>query len=275
MAGFAWVAGPAARPPLQEVVEMRKKSLALKVLAAEFLVIAGLGALAFLYIRSANEASRKIMAAEVEPPRADDKGKQSPPIAADYGKPKAIEELAKSIDLRPEVDLIVFVIDTSASMQDDRDDLRDSINKIVSRYKGRDFNVVNFANTAEITGEPTRNLAELKNRIDNARDLGGDENSYLALSVAADKAHEKFKNPAIVLMTDAAPNDGKSGSFSQVTMNQAAAAMNAANAELHVWAGFDQSEFQTGGSATTTSLYLELVGKVKAGGHIHEIKQAK
>jgi Mg-chelatase subunit ChlD len=252
-------------------VDMRKKSLTIKVLAAEILFIAALGTLVSLYTRSVDKAARKSSPPQAVTPTA---AQEKPPDAKaiDSIKAKPIAELAKTIDFRPEVDLVVFVIDTSASMQDDRDSLKNSVNNILSRYKGRAFNVVNFANTAEITGEPTRDLKELKSRIDNARDLGGDENSYLAVSIAADKAHKKFKNPAIVLMTDAAPHDGTTGSFSKVTMNQASDAINAANAELHVWAGFDQNEFMTGGSATTTSLYLELLGKVKAGGQIHEIR---
>ena len=253
---------------------MNNRSLALKVLAAEALLIASMGSLAFLYSRSVNEAPRNTNNVEVVPPKPNDHQKEPPAIASDYAKAKEIAELAKTIAFRPEVDLIVFVIDTSASMQDDRDDLRDSVNKIVSRYKGRAFNVVNFANSAESTGESTHNLTELKKRIDDAHDLGGEENSYLALSFAADKAREKFKSPAIVLITDAAPNDGKPGGFSQVTMDGAAAALNAANAELHVWAGFDMNEFLSGGSASTTTLYPELLTKVKKGGQIHLLKQA-
>lgn len=254
---------------------MNKRSLALKVLAAEALLVAGLGSLAFLYARSVDKPPKEIVVPPVVADTGEDKKAELKVTRDDYeNNAKKIEELAKTIGFRQEVDLIVFVIDTSASMQDDRDDLRSSVNNILSRYKGRVFNVVNFANTAEITGEPTKNLAELKKRIDEARDLGGNENSYLALSTAADKAHEKFKNPAIVLITDAAPNDGNGGSFSQVTMDQTAAALNTANAELHVWAGFDITEFQSGGAASTTSLYPELLAKVKGGGKIQLLKQS-
>jgi hypothetical protein len=259
---------------ITEVVEMNKRSLALKVLATEALLVAGLGSLAFLYARSVETAPTQSPAPAVELPEPVKPEKDKQVLAEEYPKAKKIEELAKTVGFRQEVDLIVFVIDTSASMRDDRDDLRSSVNKILSRYKGRAFNVVNFADTADTSGEPTKNLDELKKRIEDARDLGGNENSYLALSSAADKAREKFKNPAIVLITDAAPNDEKSGSFSQVTMDQAAAALNMANAELHVWAGFDMTEYLSGGAASTTTLYPTLLSKVKGGGNIQLLRQA-
>src|SRR2546421_11637499 len=85
------------RPHITEVVEMNKRSLALKVLAAEALLIAGLGSLAFLYARSVNEASTKSLAAPVEAPNGDDQAKESRVVAVDYGKAKEIAELAKTI----------------------------------------------------------------------------------------------------------------------------------------------------------------------------------
>jgi Mg-chelatase subunit ChlD len=245
---------------------MESKGFALKIIGVEALTIAMLGTLAFFYTRSLNEASGKSSANPLPQPATST-------FAVDYLKnSKTVRDLASAIRLRPDVDLIVFVIDTSASMQDDRKELRDSINKISDRYKGRAFTVVNFADTAEVAGEPTRNLVEVQKYIDSGLDLGSQENSFAALTASATKAREKFKTPAIILMTDAAPHDGL-GSRSQVTIDEAASALNTANAELHVWAAYDLSEDQSGGAAANSPLYPELVRKVRAGGNVYLIKR--
>ncbi|HEY3138505.1 MAG TPA: vWA domain-containing protein [Blastocatellia bacterium] len=256
---------------------MNSKGFALKVLGIEAVIVGLLGTGAFFYVKSVDDGRRSGFTSQPQRPSVNPGRNQTPDIqtfSASYVKDgKGVKELAASIQLRPGVDLIVFVIDTSGSMQDDRQDLRDSINKITSRYKGLAFTVVNFTGVAQVASEPTHNLAEVQRCIDSGVDLQGDENSYLALTTAASKAREKFKTPAIVLMTDAAPNDGRPGSNSHVTIDDAADALNAANAELHVWAAFDFQEYITGGSAATTSLYPELVGKVKAGGKIYFVKR--
>jgi len=256
---------------------VNSKGFALKVLGLEAVIIALLGTAAFLYVKSVDEARRSGLTFQSQPPPTSPGRNQTPDVqtfSASYAKDgKSVKDLAASLQLRPGVDLIAFVIDTSGSMNDDRQDLRDSIKAILDRYKGRAFTVVNFTGIAQVAGEPTRDLAEVQRYIDAGGDLGGVENSYLALTAAAAKAREKFKNPAIVLMTDAAPNDGTPGNNSQVTIDQAGDALNAANAELHVWAAFDFQEYITGGSAATTSLYPELVGKVKAGGKVYFVKR--
>jgi von Willebrand factor type A domain len=249
---------------------MDSKSFTLKVLGLEALLIAALGTFGFFYARPAQVA-------QTPDPVPAPKKSAPPPLkefAEEYGKEsKTIKELAGAMPLRADVDLILFVIDTSASMSDDRDELKNSIKAISEQYKGRAFEVINFSDTAQIAGEPTRRQAELQRQIDSGTDLGGIENSYQALVVAANKAREKVKHPAIVLMTDAAPNDGQAGSISRTTINQAADALNAANAELHVWAAFDFTEYQTNGSAATTPLYKDLVSRTKAGGNVYLVKR--
>jgi len=42
---------------------------------------------------------------------------------------------------------------------------------------------------------------------------------------------------------------------------------------LHVWAAFDLQEYQSNGSAATTTLYPDLVNRTKAGGKVHFIKR--
>jgi hypothetical protein len=249
---------------------MESKFFAHKVLGVEALLIAALGALTFFYTRSAQVAQNPD---PVPPPKAS----APPPIkkfASVYEKDsKSIKELAGTMALRPDADLILFVIDTSASMSDDRVELKNSTKAISEQYKGRAFAVINFSDTVQIAGEPTRGQTELQKQIDSGIDLGGIENSYQALVVAANKAREKFKHPAIVLMTDAAPNDGQAGSTSSTTIHQAAEALNAANAELHVWAAFDFVEYQANGSAATTPLYKDLVNRTKAGGNVYLVKR--
>jgi Mg-chelatase subunit ChlD len=253
---------------------MESKNLAVKVLGIEALAVALLGTLIFFHVRSVTEMRSKASTAQAT---SQGPAGQTPDVhsfTANYAQQgKSVKDLAGMIEFRPEVDLITFVVDTSASMDDDRDELKDNVRRIIDRYKGRAFEVVNFTGKVEIAGEPTRDLAELQKQIDSGRDLGGDENSFLALTRAAEKAREKFKYPAIVLMTDAAPNDGQSGSGSNVTLGQAADALNSANAELHVWAGFDLQEYRTGGSAATSDLYPELVNNVKASGKVYLVKR--
>jgi Mg-chelatase subunit ChlD len=253
---------------------MNSKGFALKVLSLEAVIVALLGTAAFFYVKSVDQAQRSGLTSQPPPQIGRNQVPDVQTFSASYAKDgKSVKDLAGRLQLRPGVDLIAFVIDTSGSMNDDRQDLRDSIKTILEHYKGRAFTVVNFTGIAQVAGEPTRDLAEVQRYIDAGTDLGGVENSYLALTTAAAKAREKFKTPAIVLMTDAAPNDGQPGNNSQVTLDQAGEALNAANAELHVWAAFDFQEYATGGSAATTNLYPELVGKVKAGGKVYFVKR--
>jgi Mg-chelatase subunit ChlD len=186
---------------------------------------------------------------------------------------KSVSDLLGAMKLRNETDLITFVVDTSQSMNDDRQELKENIEKIMERYKGKNFELVDFTDTALVIGEPTKDAAVLRQNLEQSGDLGGPENSYNALMVAAAKARQKFKHPAIILMTDAAPNDGQMGSSSQVTMDKAADALNAANAELQVFAAFDYDEYNSGGSAATTDLYSQLLKKIKAGGETYLLKR--
>lgn len=253
---------------------MEPKNLALKALGAQTLLLSLLGTVVFFQVRSFNDAKNRIAADQLASQNSADQKPNAQRFTANYMQQgKSVKDLAGAIEFRPEVDLITFVVDTSASMDDDRDELKENIKKITDRYKGRAFEVVNFTGTAEIAGEATRNLAELQKQIDSGRNLGGEENSFLALVKAADKAREKFKRPAIVLMTDAAPNDGRPGSGSSVSLDQAANALNGANAELHVWAAFDLQEYSSGGTAATSDLYPELINKIKANGKVYFIKR--
>jgi hypothetical protein len=248
---------------------MESKNFTLKVIGLESLALAILGALAFFYVKSLSAAAPAVQPKPTSTPSA-----EVQTFTASYMKNgKSIKDLAGGIQFRADIDLIIFVIDTSVSMNDDRQDLHDSMNKISERYKGRPFQVVNFTQVAEIAGNPTSNLAELQKQIDSGRDLGGGENSFLALATAATNTQAKFKKPAIVLMTDAAPNDVNAGSGSNVTLEQAANALNSVNAELHVWAAFDLNEYQSGGAAATSNLYPQVVSRVKAGGKIYLVKR--
>jgi von Willebrand factor type A domain len=256
--------------------EVNSMGLALKVLGLEAAIIALLGIGAFFYVKSMDSAQGSGLTPKIQP-QSSPGPNQSPDIqtfSAGYLKDsRSVNDLAAALQLRPAVDLIAFVIDTSGSMNDDRQELRASIKTILDRYKGRAFLIVNFTGIANVAGEPTRDLAEVQRYIDSGIDLGDNENSLLALTVAAAKAREKFTTPAVVLMTDAAPNDGGPNNKSQVTMDQAVGALDAANAELHVWAAFDFQEYITGGSAATTNLYPELVDRVKAGGKVYFVKR--
>ncbi|HXU38178.1 MAG TPA: vWA domain-containing protein [Blastocatellia bacterium] len=248
---------------------MNSKGFALRVLGVEALALALLGGLGYAYLKS-NEKPEPPPAAgptkPVPPPPAPGQATVSK-IVEDYGKSgKGVADLAATMTSRKNIDLVMFVIDTSASMTDDRKELRDSIDKILKRYKGKLVQIVDFGNTAQVTGEPTRDLAELQRRLDASQDLGGTENSFQALKFAAEQCRSKFKRPLVVLMTDAAPNDGFLFSGSNVTLQQAADALNAANAELHVWAAFDDGEYRSGGTASASMVYPELVKLIKAGG---------
>ncbi|MGA9994561.1 MAG: vWA domain-containing protein [Pyrinomonadaceae bacterium] len=252
---------------------MNSGGFALKVLGVELLLIALCGVLVFLYASSVRERQRRALAAQAEAsvPRQNADAKA---FAAQYQRAgKSVSDLLSAVSLRKETDLIVFVVDTSQSMNDDRQELRENIKKIMTRYKGKSLELVDFTDTTLITGEPTQDAGELQHRLDQSRDLGGPENSYNALIIAAAKAGQKFKHPAIILMTDAAPNDDQPGSSSHATMDQAASALNAADAELQVFAAFDYQEYLAGGSAATTDLYPQLLKKVKAGGEIHLLKR--
>lgn len=250
---------------------MASGNFPIKVLGAELLAIALGGVLVFFYVQSINERNRK---AAVSTPPVSGQKQDSQALSAQYRKTgKSVTDLLSAMNLRKETDLVTFVVDTSQSMIDDRQELRSGIKKIMSLYKGRSFELIDFADTALVNGEPTRDVAELQQRLEQSRDLGGSENSYNALVVAADKSRQQFKNPAIILMTDAAPNDGQPGSTSIVTMMQAVDALNAANAELHIFAAFDAQEYAAGGSAATTDLYQQLLRKIKSGGEIHVLRR--
>lgn len=250
---------------------MPSPSFPLKVLGTELFTIALGGVLIFFYVQAVNKKNR--MQAS-QPPPAASSSTQSQALAAEYKRNgKSVTDLLSALSLRKETDLITFVVDTSQSMADDRQELKDNIKKIMGRYKGKSFELVDFTGRALVTGEPTRDAAELQNRLEQSRDLGGSENSYNALLVASDHARQQFKYPAIVLLTDAAPNDGTLGSSSSITLAQAADALNAANAELHIFAAFDAQEYMTGGAAATTDLYPQLLSKVRAGGEIHTLKR--
>jgi Mg-chelatase subunit ChlD len=254
---------------------MDSSGFVFKVLAIELLAIAVGGALIFLYARSVNERRRQALAtptAESSAPR------QNVPQAfvAQYQKAgKSVSDLLSAMQLRNETDLITFVVDTSQSMDDDRLELKSNVQKIMARYKGKSFELVGFTDTALVMGEPTKDAAVLEQLLSQTRDLGGPENSYNALMIAAAKAKQQFKHPAIILMTDAAPNDGQPGSSSQVTMDKAADALNAADAQLQVFAAFDSNEYLSGGSAATTDLYTQLLQKIKAGGERYLLKRDK
>lgn len=253
---------------------MNSSGFVFKVLGLELLAIAMGGAMIFFYARAVNERQQKAAAAASEAAAVPRQNVNAQTFVAQYQRAgKSVSDLLSAIKLRDGTDLITFVVDTSQSMDDDRQELRENIKKIMARYKGKSFELVDFTGTALITGEPTRDAAELQHRLEQSRDLGGNENSYNALMVAADKARQKFKHPAIILLTDAAPNDGLPGSNSQVTMDQAAAALNAADAELQVLAAFDYQEYISGGSAATTDLYPQLAKKIKAGGEVHLLRR--
>ncbi|HEV7377202.1 MAG TPA: vWA domain-containing protein [Pyrinomonadaceae bacterium] len=251
---------------------MSSNAFALKVIGLEFLAIIISGTLIFFYARSVNERNQKALATtDATSPPAHNMDMQT--FSANYQKDgKSVTDLLSALKLSKETDLITFVIDTSSSMEDDRQELRDSIKKTVAHYKGKTFQLVAYNETAQVMGAPTRDPVQLQIQLDQLRDLGGNENSYYALMTAAETAHRQFKKPVIILMTDAAPNDGRPGSSSQTTMGQAASALNAAGAELYVFAAFDQQEESAGGSAATSAFYPQLVRMISAGGQIYFLK---
>lgn len=250
---------------------MASNRFALKTLGLEALGLAAMGGLAFLYVNSQGAYVPPSPPQRIVRPAANQQ--DATVFVSQYQKDaQSVSDLARMINASQGIDLITFVIDTSASMGDDRQNLRDSIKTVIERNRGRKFEVINFADTAQVTGDPTRDLVELQQRIDQATDLGGYENSLLALRTAAERARGKFKNPLFVLMTDAAPNDGRN-SQSQVTLDDAATALNSANAHLYIWAAFDQNEYQSAGSAATSDDYRQLVAKLKAGGQIYMVKR--
>jgi Mg-chelatase subunit ChlD len=254
---------------------MNSNGFALKVIGLEFLVIVTLGLLVFFYARSVSERNQKTLAAEQQAQQQPTQhGTDMQTFAANYHRDgKTVTDLLSALKLEQETDLVSFVIDTSTSMDDDRQELRDNIKKIVARYKGKSFQLVAFNETAQVMGTPTRDIVQLQIQLDQLHDLGGNENSYNALVAAAEAARAQFKKPVVILMTDAAPNDGRPGSTSQTTINGAADALNAANAELYVFAAFDQLEETSGGSAATCTFYPQLTGMVKAGGQIYFLKR--
>lgn len=253
---------------------MKSDNFALKVLGLEFLAITACGISAFLFVRATNEAARKKANVQEPAPVTQAPAINVQTFAAQYQKEgKSVSDLISALQLRPQTDLIEFVVDTSQSMDDDRQELKENIKKIMARNRGKGFVLVDFADTALVRGEATRNAAELQQLLDDSRDLGGTENCYNALVIAAAKAHEKFKYPAIILMTDAAPNDGRLGSGSRVTIKETAEALNAADAELHVLVAFDYQEFLAGGAAATSDAYPELLKSIRAGGKVHLLKR--
>ena len=248
---------------------MNSNGPALKTIGAEFLAIVICGILVFFYAQSFNQtppATNQNVAAVRQNANA-------PELSAYQKDSKSLTELLGALKLRPETDLIVFVIDTSSSMSDDQQELRGSIRKTVASQKGKSFEIVAFDETARIVAAPTRNPTDLENQLDRLADVSGSENSYNALVTAADSARPQFKNPAIILLTDAAPNDGRAGSSSTVTLDKAASSINAANAELHIFAAFDQAEEGSGGSAATSPFYPQLAKLIKAGGLVHFLKR--
>ncbi|HMF57569.1 MAG TPA: vWA domain-containing protein [Pyrinomonadaceae bacterium] len=250
---------------------MSSTAFALKVLGTELLTIAVGCTLVFFYAKSFEEGRRK---AQADAGRSANTQTNAQTFAAGYMRDgKSMTNLLSAIKLRGDTDLITFVIDTSQSMDDDRQELRENIRKMVARYKGKSFELVDFTDTAMVLGDPTREAAQLEQWLDSSHDLGGPENSYRALSIAAAKAHERFKNPALILITDAAPNDSTPGSSSHVTLDQAADAINAANAELYVLAAYDQQEAISAGTAATSPFYPQLVNKINAGGQVYMLKR--
>ncbi len=250
---------------------MASNRFALKILGLEALGLAALGGLAFLYASSQEAYTPPPPPQRAARPAANQQ--DAAVFVPQYQKDaQSVADLARMINASQGIDLITFVIDTSGSMVDDRQELRDSIKKVIERNRGRKFEVINFSDTAQATGDPTRDLAELQQRIDQAPDLGTSENSLLALRTAAERAQGKYRRPLIVLMTDAAPNDGRNAQ-SQVTLDEAATALNSANAHLYIWAAFDQNEYQSAGSAATSDDYRQLVAKLKAGGQIYLVKR--
>lgn len=248
---------------------MNSNGPALKTIGVEFLAIVICGILVFFYARSFNQTTPA--ANQTVVPVKQNANTQA--LSVYQKDAKSITDLLSALKLRPETDLIVFVIDTSSSMSDDQQELRGDIRKTVASQKGKSFEIVAFDETARVVAAPTRNPTELENQLDRLSDVSGSENSYNALATAADSARPQFKNPAIILMTDAAPNDGHAGSSSTVTLDSAARAINAANAELHIFAAFDQAEEGTGGSAATSLLYPQLAAMIKAGGQVHFLKR--
>jgi len=71
-----------------------------------------------------------------------------------------------------------------------------------------------------LAGEPTRNLTEYKSRLIREPTLAARKQLPGAGHRCQQGRARSFKRPAIVLMTDAVPNDGMPGSASNTTMNQ-------------------------------------------------------
>lgn len=255
---------------------MASNGFARKVLAVEMAGLALLGGAAFFLARSQDEPapSGPQPQAQQKPKPAAFQSQSPEQITKEYDRSaRPVSDLAGELKSLGAVDLITFVIDTSGSMQDDRQSLRDSIETVIRSNRGRQFDVINYTGTPVITGEPTRDLAELRRRIEAGQDPGGaGENSLLALKTAAERSRSRFKNPLIVLMTDAAPNDGNNAQ-SQVTVDEAADAINAASGQLYIWAAFDWQEYLSGGAASTSDLYRDLASRIKAGGKIHLVKR--
>jgi Mg-chelatase subunit ChlD len=258
---------------------VNSKRFAAGVLGAEAMILAALAGLGYAYVRSVNDRlPQEVRQSPTPRPRRPAPGQREDlkAFADDYKKDgKTIADLAASMNSRKDVDLLMFVIDTSGSMNDDRRELRNSIDKTLARYRGKLVQIINFGDTAQVTGEPTRDIAELQRRLDATQDLGGTENSLQALTFAAQQARPKFKKPLIVLMTDAAPHDGLANSTSSATTAQTADAINAANAELKVWAAFDNAEYWEGGAAATCDAYPDLVKSIKAGGEMLLVERKK
>jgi len=145
------------------------------------------------------------------------------------------------MQLRPDVDLISLSSTRRRAWTMTATSLKDNAKAIGQRFKAAISSRQLHRHGADCRRADPQSGPTYKSRLIGNRP-GGNRNSYWRLgSTAANKAREKFKRPAIVLMTDAVPNDGMPGSASNTTMNQAADALNAANAELHVWAAFDLS----------------------------------
>lgn len=252
---------------------MSSNAFALKIIGIEFLAIVLCAVPIFFYVKSVDERNQNATTANA--PSSDPKPRVNmQTFAAGYKRDgKSVTDLLSALKVRAQADLISFVIDTSASMGNDQKELRDNIKRLVARYKGKSFQLVTYANTVQVMGAPTKDPVELQRELDQAHDLGDTENSYQALVAATDQARAQFKSPVIILVTDAAPNDGTPASTSAVTLNQAADAINAANAELYVFAAFDEAEETQAGSAATSPSYPQLTGKIKAGGQVFYLKR--
>lgn len=219
-----------------------------------------------------------------------------------------VSGLADKLHVDEQVDLLVFIIDASSSMQNDEEDLKKSIDTIINRYKGRMFQILFYNYEPYFKTNPTDNLDDLyeqfdiKPRLDQGiyalvPNLYGWENSLYALEMVSKRTVGRYKHPALILMTDAAPNDFnflekykmfsfdarkelKSYSLTDLAffdqnltndrqgiINTVLSALKDANAELYIWAAYEKEEIGNGqaGAAANSAIYQELVDGVGKG----------